>query len=153
MKKHTLIILILAFFSIAAFAQSDKPLIVVNGIAIDRNANFIDSIPVDQIDALRVYGATEAIEKYGDFLGSTGIVEIKIKPDKNGYIIKIPQEFRLTYGNKKPMFLLNGKVTEYEKLNDTNANNLLSIEVNNSIEFVKKYGLQSINGLVSITSK
>ena len=87
------------------------------------------------------------------FLGSTGIVEIKIKPYKNGYIIKIPQEFRLTYGNKKPIFLLNGKVTEYEKLNDTNANNLLSIEVNNSIDFVKKYGLQSINGLVSITSK
>ncbi|TMI90334.1 MAG: hypothetical protein E6H08_15285 [Bacteroidetes bacterium] len=152
MKKHTLIILILAFFSIAAFAQSDKPLIVVNGIAIDRNANFIDSIPVDQIDALKIYGATEAIEKYGEFLGSTGIIEIKTKPNEKGYI-KIPKEFRLSYGNKKPIFLLNGKVTEYEKLNDTNANNLLSIEVNNSIDFVKKYGLQSINGLVCITSK
>lgn len=153
MKKHTLIILILAFFSITTYAQSDKPLIVINGIAIERNTNFIDSIPVDQIDSIKVYGATEAIEKYGEFLGSTGIIQIKIKPDRNSYIIKIPQELRLTYGNKKPIFLLNGKVTEYEKLNDTKADNLLSIEMNNSIDFVKKYGLQSINGLVSITSK
>ena len=142
MKKHTLIILILAFFSIAAFAQSDKPLIVVNGIAIDRNANFIDSIPVDQIDALKIYGATEAIEKYGEFLGSTGIIEIKTKPNEKGYI-KIPKEFRLSYGNK----------TECHNSRIETANNLLSIEVNNSIDFVKKYGLQSINGLVCITSK
>ena len=153
MKKHTLIILILAFFSITTYAQSDKPLIVINGIAIERNTNFIDSIPVDQIDSIKVYGATEAIEKYGEFLGSTGIIQIKIKPDRNSYIIKIPQELRLTYSNKKPIFLLNGNVTEYEKLNDTKADNLLSIEMNNSIDFVKKYGLQSRNGLVSITSK
>ena len=77
MKKYNLIILILAFFSITTYAQNDKPLIVVNGIAIDRTANFIDSIPVDQMESLKVYGATEAIEKYGEFLGSTGIIEIK----------------------------------------------------------------------------
>jgi len=152
MKKYNLIILILAFFSITTYAQNDKPLIVVNGIAIDRTANFIDSIPVDQMESLKVYGATEAIEKYGEFLGSTGIIEIKTKPNDKGYI-KIPKEFRLTYGNKKPIFILNGKVTEYEKLNDTDANNLLSIEMKNSIDLVKKYGLQSVNGLVCITSK
>jgi len=152
MKRHTLIILILSFFSITTYAQYDKPLFVINGIAIDRNKNFIDSISADQIDSLKIYGANEAIEKYGEFLGSTGIIEIKTKPNGKVYAT-IPQEFRLTYGNKKPIFLLNGKVTGYEKLDDINADNLLSIEINNNIEFVKKYGLQSINGLVSITSK
>jgi hypothetical protein len=107
------LILSLILFSLTAYCQSEKALVVINGIAINPDTNFLDKIPVDQIESLTNYPSTEAISMYGEFLGSNGILEVKTKLTSKG-LIEIPQDFRLTYGDKNPVVLLDGKVpTKY----------------------------------------
>lgn len=148
----TLLILCLTLFSLTAYTQSGKPLVVVDGIAIKPNSNFPDNIPVEQIQSLRTYESTEAISMYGEFLGVNGIIEIKTRMNSKGFI-DVPEDSRLTYGDTNPVVLLDGKVIEYEKMKEIKTADVLSIEASRNIEYVKDWGLQSINGLVKINLK
>jgi hypothetical protein len=152
MIMKNLLFLSLILLSVTGYTQSEKPLVVVNGIVIKPNLNFVDSIPVDQIQSLRTYESAVATSMYGEFLGSNGIIEIKTKPTSTGYI-EIPETFRLTYGNAEPVVLLDGNKIEYEKINEINPANVNSIQMSRNIEYIKEWGLQSLNGIIRITSK
>ena len=152
MIMKNLLFLSLTLLSLTGYTQSEKPLVVVNGIAIKPNLNFVDSIPVDQIQSLRTYESAVATSMYGELLGGNGIIEIKTKLTSTRYV-EIPETFRLTYGNAEPVVLLDGKKIEYEKINEINPADVNSIEMSRNIEYVKDWGLQSLNGLIKITSK
>ncbi len=152
MIMKNLLFLCLTFLSLTGYTQSEKPLVVVNGIAIKPNLNFVDSIPVNEIQSLRTYESDVATSMYGEFLGGNGIIEIKTKLTSTGYI-EIPETFRLTYGNGEPVVLLDGKKIQYEKISQINTANVNSIEMSRNIEYIKDWGLQALNGLIKITSK
>lgn len=148
----TSLILFLILFSLTVYCQSEKPLVVINGIAIDPDKNFLDKIPVDQIESLINYPSTEAVSMYGEFLGSNGILDVKTKLTSQG-LIEIPLDFRLVYGDTNPVVLLDGKVIEYEKMNEIEPSRIQSMEMSRSIDYVKEWGPQTINGLLKLHSK
>lgn len=148
----TPLILSLILFSLTAYCQSDKPLVVINGIAINPDTNFLDKIPSDQIESLTNYHSTEAISMYGEFLGSNGILEVKTKLTSKG-LIEIPLDFHLTYGDTNPVVLLDGKLIEYAKIDEIESSRIQSMEMSRNIAYVKEWGLQAINGLIKMNSK
>ena len=80
------------------------------------------------------------------------MIFIKTRFDVNG-LIDIPQEARLTYGDKKPVAVLNGKIVEYDKIDELTVGTMVTIHVDRNIDFIDKYGLQSINGVVTINTR
>ncbi len=138
---------------ISVHSQTTTPLYVVNGTFIQLgNEEFVKKIPIDQIENLTALSHIEATSKYGEFLGSNGMVFIKTRFDVNR-LVDIPQNARLTYGDKKPVAVLNGKIIDYDKIDELTEGTMFTIWVDRSIDFFDKYGLQSINGVVTITTK
>lgn len=148
-----LIALSFVLVCISVHSQKTSQLYVVNGTLVQfGKEEIINKIPVDQIESITSLSSIEATSKYGDFLGSNGMIFIKTRFDVNG-LIDIPQEARLTYGDKKPVAVLNGKIVEYDKIDELTVGTMVTIHVNRNIDFIDKYGLQSINGVVTITAR
>lgn len=148
-----LITLSFVLIFISVYSQKTSRLYVVNGTLIQfGKEEIINKIPVDQIESITSLSSLEATSKYGDFLGCHGMVFIKTRFDVNE-LIDIPTEARLTYGDKKPIAVLNGKIVEYDKIDELAVGTLVTIHVNRHIDFIDKYGLQSINGVVTITTR
>jgi hypothetical protein len=140
-------------FSISSYSQTVKPLVVVNGCAIKPGHEIIEKIPADQIESVTTYRAADAVAKYGEFLGSTGMVVIKTKLEI-GKHFDIPVESRLTYGDNKPAIVVDGKMVDHEMLDNLDAESVGSIEViKNGIELVEKYGPRALNGVIFVKSR
>ena len=148
----TLLALTFALSFVSVHSQVTKPLFVIDGIAVEPGMEILDKLSVDQIESLTTYNSVEAISKFGEFLGSNGMVVIKTKFDVNR-LVDIPEASRLTYGDKKPVVLLNDKIIDYDKINELTTESFFTIQVSRNIDFINKYGLQSINGVVTITTK
>ena len=94
----------------------------------------------------------EATLKYGYFLGSRGVIVIRTK----NYTVRpivIPKEARLTYGNKKPIAILNGKIVDYDRIDQLPTESIVTVQVDRNIDLLGKYGPQSINGVVTVTTR
>ena len=114
--KNLSVLLLFVLVSASVFSQKAERLFVVDGTFIQPGKEeLVNKIPAEQIETLVVLNSNEAISKYGDFLGNKGIVFIKTKYDA-ARPIDIPKDARLTYGNKKPVAILNGKLLTSTKL-------------------------------------
>ncbi len=145
----------LSFILVCLTVQSQKidHLFVVDGTFVQPgNEAIVNKITVDQIESLTTLSSFEATSKYGEFLGKNGMVFITTRFDVNR-LIHIPQEARFTYGDKKPVAVLNGEIVEYDKIDELTVGTMVTIHVNRNIDFIDKYGLQSINGVVTITTR
>ena len=160
MKKLLFIILLIVpFWSIA---QENKPVIILDGVALKTSINksmiekvsptdlggFVQPEDIQQIDVLK---GSAAIEKYGEFLGKNGIILITRKsPSKTN----IPKEAILYYENGKPLTIIDGEVIEGDFLKDISPDQIESVEViKNDISYVQKYGPKALNGIIKITMK
>ena len=140
---------------ISAHAQKASHLFVVNGTFVQPGREeIVNKIPVDQIESLTTLNSIEATSKYGEFLGGNGMVFIKVRFDASRPL-DFPNEAMLTYGDKKPVTVLNGKIIDSDKMNELTeaSGHARSISVSRTIDFIEKYGLQAINGVVTVTTE
>lgn len=151
--KNLSVLLLFVLVSASVFSQKAERLFVVDGTFIQpAKEELVNKIPAEQIETLVVLNSNEAISKYGDFLGNKGIVFIKTKYDA-ARPIDIPKDARLTYGNKKPVAILNGKIVDFDKIDQLTTGSIVSLQVDRNNDFLDKYGPQSINGVVTITTR
>lgn len=132
---------------IEIYANDDDLLYILNGKKISAKEFAKLSLTPNKIVTMHVLKGKKAIKKYGEE-GKNGVVEITTE-------IKINESIEKAVHGKNPLYILDGKkisTKEFKKLNLT-PEKIEKVEVLKGDKAIEKYGKDSKNGVVEITTK
>jgi TonB-dependent SusC/RagA subfamily outer membrane receptor len=142
MKKLTLLVFPIIFFSISLSAQVDKkdPLIVINGKISNVK---LSSLEPDDIESMSVSKSQAAKDAYG-ILAENGVISIITKD----YVKTDSQNGQPS----KPLVLVDGEIFT-SSLDSINIQEIESVSVRKDKSATATYGKAGENGVILITTK
>ena len=154
MKKTLTLTLLL--FPLILSAQTNNPIIIVDGVILDNSEtikpdSWHNALDPSEIEKVTVLKGQDAVDTYGEFLGENGLVLITRKSPNSK---NIPEEAIMKYGDEKPVIVIDDKVADEEEMKSLLPNQIEKIDVFKKVaNYVKEYGPQALNGVVKITMK
>lgn len=136
--------------------EGNNPIHILNGEKISKQEFEKLMLTPDQIEKIEVFKDEKAFEKYGDE-AKNGVIEITTKKNKGlklkgksdaGAIIK-----SLENDANPPLYILKGKKITEKEMKRIKPENIKKINVLKGEAAIKKYGKDSKNGVVEITTK
>ena len=124
--------------------NNNEPIHIINGKVVKKNE--IEELEVENINKVEVLKGDDAVKKYGN-KGKDGVVMVTTK-DKNNDTIIIS-----TDDDKKPLYIIDGKEDNNDKLEVLNPDNIHHIKVLKGDDAIKKYGDKGSNGVIEVTTK
>lgn len=121
-----------------------SPLYVVDEKEITEEE--MSKIDPKMIESVNVLKDKPAIDKYG-LKGKNGVVEIRTKTSEKDKVTINPTQL------DKPLYMIDGKESSAEEMNQINPNEIQSINVIKDATATYKYGEKGKNGVVEISLK
>lgn len=135
---------------------TEKPLFVVNGE--HTTYDDLSHIKPNDIESIHVLKNEKAIDQFGE-AGKNGVVVItlknfvKLEPNEELENEAASITLRELSTGVKPLFVLDGKIIQYEELEKLDKRNIEAIEVLKGEKATDQYGDKGKNGVVVIKSK
>lgn len=125
-----------------------QPFLVIDG-TISENKK-LEDIDLNTVESMNVLKGETATKKYGE-KAQEGAIEITLKASAKNQVnsaFNIP-----TANSNQPLYFLDGKEIEYQKLSGISPDNIESISVLKNESATSTYGERAKNGVVLIVSK
>ncbi|WP_321316884.1 TonB-dependent receptor plug domain-containing protein [Labilibaculum sp.] len=123
----------------------DNAIYIIDGKKLSKKES--EKINPDSIESITVLKGEPALEKYGK-KGKNGVVEMTSKANKKHAV-----KMKLDSIKNPPIYVVDGKITSAEKVEEINPNDIESIDVLKGVHAIEKYGEEAKNGAVLITTK
>ncbi|SEL94533.1 Signal transducer regulating beta-lactamase production, contains metallopeptidase domain [Aquimarina amphilecti] len=137
--------------------SDNDPLFIIDGKEASKKE--VKKLKSDEIQTIDVSKGKAGIRKYGK-KAKDGVIHITTKKNvkkETGFDIRIDKkDIQIGSSNNneiKPLIFINGKESDYDKLQEFNPDQIASVNVYKSLKAITKYGSKGENGVIEITLK